>query len=156
MIAGTPLPRLVYCSLRLWQRLARPLSVGAQALVIDGDGRVLLIHHAYIDGWHLPGGRVANGETAAEGAVRELREETGLIATSSPRLLGFYGRFGHGGSDHIAVYVITGWVGTLEVDGLEVDDASFYSYNDLPAGTAAPVRRRLAENWGAGATADRW
>ena len=60
---------------------ARPI-VGASIAVIR-DGRVLLAARANepMRGvWTLPGGKVEAGETLAEAALRELREEVGLEA----------------------------------------------------------------------------
>lgn len=54
--------------------------VSARAVVVDRDGRVLLVRHRAGDReFHvLPGGRVEPGETAAEAAAREVLEETGF------------------------------------------------------------------------------
>ena len=54
-------------------RAERGWGVGALAV---HDGRVLLVRHD--DQWLLPGGMLEPGETPAEGAVRETREETGI------------------------------------------------------------------------------
>jgi len=56
------------------------LRVSARAVVIDEAGRVLLIRHQDDDRvFHvLPGGRIEDGETAAEAVEREVLEETGL------------------------------------------------------------------------------
>ena len=48
---------------------------GVGALVVN-DGRVLFVREG--DTWLLPGGRLQPGETLAEGAAREVREETGV------------------------------------------------------------------------------
>ena len=42
-------------------------------------GRVLLIHHRRLSHWLPPGGEIESGETPADAALRELREETSLI-----------------------------------------------------------------------------
>ena len=48
---------------------------GVGAFVADGD-RILFVRED--DTWLLPGGRLETGETPAEGARREVREETGV------------------------------------------------------------------------------
>lgn len=49
---------------------------GVGAAVTDADGRVLLVHQR--DQWLLPGGMLEPGESHAEGAAREVEEETGI------------------------------------------------------------------------------
>jgi 8-oxo-dGTP pyrophosphatase MutT (NUDIX family) len=59
------------------------LAVGV--LAIDDAGRVLLVgqHRYAVDrySWEIPEGGVPAGESAEDGARRELREETGIEAT---------------------------------------------------------------------------
>ena len=53
----------------------------AGAVVRDEAGRLLLVLRGRDPGrgrWSLPGGRIEPGESAAEAAAREVREETGL------------------------------------------------------------------------------
>ena len=42
--------------LHAYWRFARAMTLGVRALVIDGEGRVFLVKHSYVSGWHLPGG----------------------------------------------------------------------------------------------------
>jgi 8-oxo-dGTP diphosphatase len=54
--------------------------VGAAGVIRDAAGRVLLIRTKR-SGWELPGGRVERGEDLVTALVREIREETGCVAT---------------------------------------------------------------------------
>lgn len=67
--------------------------VGVGAIIIRDD-RVLLVKRAHppIQGqWSIPGGVLEVGELVREAAVREAREETGLIVEPAD-LLGVYDR----------------------------------------------------------------
>ena len=78
---------------RAWGRLPRSFrrrivrlfspsfTVGANCVVIDERGRVVLVRHSYRADWGLPGGLIARGEEAAAAAARETMEEIGLAVT---------------------------------------------------------------------------
>ena len=53
-------------------------KVGAEAAIFDDEGRILLMLRADDDQWCLPCGWMEPGESPAETAVRETREECGL------------------------------------------------------------------------------
>jgi 8-oxo-dGTP diphosphatase len=64
----------------------RPI-VGVGAVVLDGQGRVLLARRAHepLKGeWSLPGGGVELGETLEAAVAREVLEETGLAIEVGP------------------------------------------------------------------------
>ncbi|MEV6978672.1 NUDIX domain-containing protein [Kitasatospora sp. NPDC093806] len=50
------------------------------AVVLDDDGRVLLVRRADDGSWTPPGGILDPGEQPADGAVRECLEESGVVA----------------------------------------------------------------------------
>jgi 8-oxo-dGTP pyrophosphatase MutT (NUDIX family) len=52
----------------------------AAGVVLDADGRVLLGRRSDTGQWGLPGGIIDPGEEPADAAVREIYEETGVIA----------------------------------------------------------------------------
>jgi len=46
--------------------------------VVMRDGEVLLVHRPRYDDWTLPKGKLLPDESATDGALREVEEETGL------------------------------------------------------------------------------
>ena len=58
---------------------ADPTHVTASAIVLGGDGRVLLHRHKRLGLWLQPGGHVDGDETPGDAVLREVREETGLV-----------------------------------------------------------------------------
>ena len=53
---------------------------GVRAIVLDEEQRMLLVRQRHDDKdiWMVPGGGIEEGENAAEAAIREVQEETGL------------------------------------------------------------------------------
>ncbi len=63
--------------------MSKPVHRVALALVHDGPLWLVArrLPHAHLGGlWEFPGGKCGPGETAAEAALRELREECGIEA----------------------------------------------------------------------------
>lgn len=65
------------------------LVPASNMLVVDDDGQILLQRRRDTGQWALPGGAQDFGETPAQCAVRECREETG-ITTEITGFLGIY------------------------------------------------------------------
>lgn len=76
----------------------------ASALVRDEAGRVLLLRRPDNDLWTIPTGALKRGETIRECAVRECREETGVIIET----LGLVGVWTT--PDHVIEYIKGGRV----------------------------------------------
>ena len=75
------------------------LLPSVSVLPVDDAGRLLLVRHAgHDDGWGVLGGAVDVGESPAEAAVREAREEIGV----GVRLTGLLGVLG--GPDYEVIY----------------------------------------------------
>jgi len=46
--------------------------------LVTRDGRILVVHRPKYDDWSLPKGKLEDGESWADAALREVEEETGL------------------------------------------------------------------------------
>ncbi|MGO4386478.1 NUDIX domain-containing protein [Microvirga sp. 2YAF29] len=132
--------------LHTYWRFARGMTLGVQAAILDDQAQVFLIRHTYVPGWHLPGGGVETGETALDALIRELREEACISIDGPPRLTGIFFNRRTSPRDHVLVYVIREFT-VLEAKqpDREIAEAGFFPLANLPEGTTAATRRRLAE-----------
>lgn len=143
-----PLLRIADTLRRLMWRALSPRTIGVRGLVVDEEGRVLLVRHTYgKPTWHLPGGGVKRRETLVEALARELREEVDVAITGPVRLLGTYSNMSEGKSDHVSVYVVDRWErrGADGTRDAEIDAVARFSPTDLPGDTSPGTRRRILE-----------
>jgi 8-oxo-dGTP pyrophosphatase MutT (NUDIX family) len=66
----------------------------ANVVVVNDAGEILLIRRSDNDNWALPGGAMDLGESVAQAAIRETREETGIDCEITG-LVGIYTDPGH-------------------------------------------------------------
>jgi 8-oxo-dGTP pyrophosphatase MutT (NUDIX family) len=143
--------------LHLYWRFARGMTLGVRAVVADPQGRVFLVKHSYVAGWHLPGGGVETGETLRESLSRELLEEGGITALSAPVLHGVFFNARVSRRDHVAVFVIRDF---SQQGGphnpREIVGHGFFARDALPADTTRGTRARIAEVFDGTPMSERW
>lgn len=103
--------------------------------MLDEAGRLLLVRRGRPPAqgrWSLPGGRVEPGETAAEAAAREVREETGLDVVAT-RLVGTVERPGLAGSTYLIDDFACAVRGGALRPGDDADDVRWVTAADLAA-----------------------
>lgn len=143
--------------LHLYWRFARGLTLGVRGLVFDARGRVFLVKHSYIPGWHLPGGGVELGETLVVALTRELAEEGNIELIGPPELFGVYWNRRTAWRDHVALYVVRSFRQTAPPQpNREIVAHGFFATDALPEDTSRATRARLAEVLGGHAAAQIW
>jgi mutator protein MutT len=128
----------------------RPV-VGVSALVRK-DGAILLIRRRrepYAGRWSLPGGHVEFGERLADAAVREVREETGVVIDTPRQIetLEIMIPDDRGGlRNHILLVVFEGRfrAGTVSASD-DAADARWVASDELAALDLTPEARRVIE-----------
>ena len=155
-MAPTPRTLVVKLLQRYW-RLTRSLTMGAQAVVLDAEGRVLLVRHGYRAGWHFPGGGVEKGEPVALALARELEEEVGIALAAPAELFAIYAHFDAFPGDHIALFVVRHWTqARVPQPTPEIREQRFFAPGALPEGTPPGTRQRLAEIIGGAPPSTHW
>jgi 8-oxo-dGTP pyrophosphatase MutT (NUDIX family) len=143
--------------MHFYWRFARSATLGARAIVIDGAGRIFLVKHSYVDGWHLPGGGVETGETFLDALARELVEEGNIRLGVSPQLFGIYFNKRASRRDHVALFIVR----DFRQDGdphpnHEIVAHGFFHPDALPDDTGRGTRARVAEVFGHASVSEFW
>jgi 8-oxo-dGTP diphosphatase len=104
----------------------------AVIVAVIENGKILLTKREDFEVWCLPGGSVEEGESLAEGAVREAKEETGLDVQLT-RLVGVYSRLGGGMHDvHAVLYAARPIGGKLQTQPNETIEVAYFPFDQLP------------------------
>jgi len=127
----------------------RPV-VGAIAVVRRGD-QVLLAQRSkggYIGRWGFPGGHVERGETVVDAAMRELTEETGVVAEPQGVLtvLDEIGRNDAGEVQwhYVLIAVLADWRSGEAVAADDAADVRWVTLADITAGSL-PLLKRIEQ-----------
>jgi ADP-ribose pyrophosphatase YjhB (NUDIX family) len=143
--------------MHFYWRFARAATLGARAMVIDGQGRIFLIKHSYVAGWHLPGGGVETGETFLGALARELAEEGNIVMTAPPALHGIFFNKRASRRDHVALLVVREFRQDAPPrPNYEIIAHGFFALDALPDGTSRATHARIAEVFGGAAVSEVW
>jgi 8-oxo-dGTP pyrophosphatase MutT (NUDIX family) len=132
-----------------------PVAFGAHAIALDAEGRVLLVRHSYVRGWHFPGGGVRGGEPADAAVLRELTEEVGLASYSVCEFYGLFTRKVGPATNVIALYRLKDVTIAFEPN-LEIRKVMWADPANPPEDTSPGTRRRLAELTGKAPISPYW
>jgi 8-oxo-dGTP diphosphatase len=136
-----------YRAARLWWFVRRPKHRGA-VVALWHDGKLLMVRSSYRARWDLPGGGIEAGEDARDAALRELREEIGLVLPAAALIVAQAEEiFWEHRYDHVTVFeTIAQERPALRVDNREILAAEFRLPQTIDAARISPyVARYLAD-----------
>ena len=136
--------RIAFVLRRVWMWLFRPVNLGVRMVLLQ-DGKVLLVRHTYMDGWHFPGGAMNRWETPVEGAAREAREEAGAELLEPPELVGIITSYSGFKSDHVATYICRKFRLGQPTDRWEIAERKLFDVDDLPVELGMVWHKMLRE-----------
>lgn len=127
-------------------------AIPCAGALVQQDGRLLLVKRAiepYLGCWDIPGGFLELEEHPEAGAVREVREETGL-SVEIIDLFGMYtGRYVYDGVGKTCLNVYySAWVaGGTEEAGDDAADLAWFAPDELPEAIAFEHAREVLAEW---------
>ncbi|MDH4412345.1 MAG: NUDIX domain-containing protein [Rhizobium sp.] len=142
--------------LHVYFAISRGMTLGVRAACFDEAGRIFLVRHTYVPGWHMPGGGVERGETAIQALLKEMREEGNLEPVDTPELFHVYFNARISRRDHVLLYRVTVRQTVERPADREIAEAGFFDLDALPETTTQATRLRIAELRGGVSPAHHW
>ena len=108
------------------------------------DNKIMLTQRDDFETWILPGGGVEVGESVAQAAIRETKEETGLDVELT-RLVGIYSRLGNFLGGHIVLFTGRPIGGEMKCQAGETIAVKWFPFNQIPSPLSLGHKRRIED-----------
>jgi len=116
-------------------------KIGVFGIIFDENGRILLCHRTDCDLWNLPGGGLEEGEVPWYGAIREVKEETGL-EVKIKKLSGVYSK---PDQNEIAFAFICDVIGGKMTLNNEADKIEYFELDKIPSNISPKQIERIKD-----------
>jgi 8-oxo-dGTP pyrophosphatase MutT (NUDIX family) len=108
------------------------------------EGKILLTQREDFETWILPSGGVENGESLAQAAIREIKEETGLDVVLT-RLVGAYSRLGSWSAGYMILFAAKPIGGEIKCQEGETIAVEWFAFDELPSPLSLGHKRRIQD-----------
>lgn len=129
----------------IWFLLTRSMTMGVRVAAFNDEGRIFLVRHTYVSGWHLPGGGIERGEAALEAVHKELQEEGNLVVQGEVELLAAFYNTHVTNRDHVLFYKCRVDQTETKQNDHEIAEAGFFDLKSLPDGVTSATQQRIDE-----------
>lgn len=130
-------------------------TLGARAIIISPENKILLVKHTYQPHWYIPGGGIKKGESVKAALVRELQEEVGLTVFGEPEIFGIYHHIYLGVNDYPIIFIIKNY-NIAQTSSPEIEKIGWFDYNNLPEMVSPGTFRRLKEYFCHSPPSEKW
>src|SRR3990172_6153372 len=108
------------------------------------EGKILLTKREDFEVWCLPSGGVEDGESLAQAAIRETKEETGLDVELTG-LVGIYSRLGNMSPVHAILFVAKPIGGEIKCQEGETIAVEWFAFDEIPSPLSAGHKKRVED-----------
>lgn len=108
------------------------------------NGKILLTKREDFETWILPSGGVEDGESLAQAAIRETKEETGLDVELT-RLIGVYSRLSNMSPAHIVLFAARPIAGEIQCQPGETIAVEWFAFDEIPEPLSLGHTRRIKD-----------
>jgi ADP-ribose pyrophosphatase YjhB (NUDIX family) len=108
------------------------------------NGKILLTKREDFETWILPSGGVEDGESLAQAAIRETKEETGLDIELT-RLVGVYSRLGDWSPGYMVLFAAKPIGGEIKCQAGETIAVEWFPFDEIPDSLSMGHRRRIQD-----------
>lgn len=108
------------------------------------NGKILLTQRDDFETWILPSGGVEEGESIAQAAIRETKEETGLDVELT-RLVGVYSRLSNMNPVHAVLFTAEPVGGEIKCQEGETIAVEWFAFDEIPSPLSAGHKRRIED-----------
>lgn len=113
-------------------------------IAVMREGKILLTQRDDFETWILPSGGVEDGESLAQAALRETREETGLEVELT-RLVGVYSRLSNMPPVHAVLFAARPIGGEIQCQEGETISVEWFDFDKIPSPLSAGHGRRIED-----------
>ncbi len=108
------------------------------------ENKILLTKREDFETWILPSGGVEDGESIAQAAIRETKEETGLDVELT-RLVGIYSRLGNMSPVHAVLFAAKPIGGEIKCQEGETIAVEWFAFDEIPSPLSAGHKKRVED-----------
>ncbi|MEW6401832.1 MAG: NUDIX domain-containing protein [Chloroflexota bacterium] len=108
------------------------------------EGKILLTQREDFETWILPSGGVEDGESLAQAAIRETKEETGLDVQLT-RLVGVYSRISNMSPGYMVLFAAKPIGGEIKCQKGETIAVEWFAFDEIPSPLSAGHQRRIED-----------